>query len=473
MVINHRILLGRLMGIIDHSIDISTRIQIARRILAQNFNQVLAHRKQNTNMTLINNSLYSVSLTKNQFLGTAKLTCRAYLELFYFFLNYTGTLLSPHPSPKHSKNHPYNLFFGYDFSKTKVSKIQAQLSEYFEFFQRTHNLPSFFVIEQRLTLRKVRLNNSSLFTFSPILSILIMRYSPFFRLKVFFRLVYEVLHFILVIPFLGIRRLAIKDIFLQKWMSKILIDNQIPLNLYCNPNNLFVQNILFQEKLACISRNMIWYSASAIKGLFDNDWYIDETLYFDLPIDVHYVWTEEHARFLSNSKYSKVKVVGPQLFYLPSKKPIRRRGKKEISVMDLTPTNWALYDDTVYGEKRGLWFLNQVEAALESLDYQANNVTVTFKFKRENSLHYSIKYMNRVKELCDKGLFTTVAPDINLFDHISNIDCLITTRLTSVGLIAENLRKKVIYLDPFYDTEVGERINVSNSSQLREALLSI
>jgi len=142
-------------------------------------------------------------------------------------------------------------------------------------------------------------------------------------------------------------------------------------------------------------------------------------------------------------------VVGPQLFYLPSAKVQNPKRKKVIAVMDVTPTSWSLYENTLYSLERGLWFLDQVHVALSALKLSHKSTLVEFKFKREIGNHHAKKYLERVQSLNESGFFYLIDENVNLYDYFGTVDCLITTELTSVGLVAESMGIDVMYLDPF------------------------
>ena len=467
---NHRAALNGIMEMIGSRISKPLRIQIARRILAQYFEQVLYARKQNQSLNSLEGELFSINFNTAKFTGSFRLTIKCYLELFYLFLNYSFILLCRNPNLSVAQMERTNLFFGHNFPSGNIQDIET--SAYFMQFAQENNHPSAFFLERVAFFKKPKLVESCIFSFSPTLSLLLLTNSFFFRLRLASRLVSEFVFYFFVSPFLGSRQLVIRDLFFQGWMARRLMERKSELNLFCSPNSLFVQNLLFNLDIPHFSRSMIWYSASAMKRQFEDEWYIDETVYFDLPIDVHYVWTKEHANFLNRSKKCRTVVVGPQLFYLPPIQPTRVSVGSKIAIMDVTPTNWSIYQDTLYSEVRGVWFLDQIYEALSGTTTMNQRPRIEFKYKRPVGSIHSSKYVHKVEELQSQGFLNIVDPEINLFDYISGLSCLITTQLTSVGLIAEDLGIKVIYLDPFVSSRISDSYVARNALELKEVLLA-
>ncbi|CAN2169932.1 hypothetical protein MCEMRE226_00034 [Candidatus Nanopelagicaceae bacterium] len=469
-MINHKVLLSRIDEVLNPNIDDSIRVQIARRILAQSFIEVLGARKSNSKVSSLSGPDFKIDFDRRRFFGSRKLLIKAYLELIYLFLQYVLIIVWKHPNLKTQQPNELNLFFGYHFPTTPLEECEQHVSEYLRSFSTSQGLGSIFFIEQGKHFRKPQGIQSSFFSFSPVLSALIATKCFSFRFYALFRLLLEFSYFFLLIPFLGCKQLVVRDLFMQKWLVDVFVRQGTDVQLFCTPNNLFTQNLMFTKIAPTGSRNMIWYSASALKRDFEDEWYIDESLYFNLPIDCHYVWTQDHATFLEQSGNCKVKVVGPQLFYLPSTNLNENMRKKTIAVMDVTPTSWSLYSNTLYGVNRGLWFLDQIHSALFDLERIGNSIRVEFKFKRDLANHHSREYADKVQSLTDLGLFSLIDANINLFDYLSRVDCLITTELTSVGLVAESLGVDVMYLDPFSTSMKDGPFYPRNSSELKSLI---
>jgi len=446
---NYKAVFDRIYGILNPNINEAMRVQISRRVLGENFNQILISRKYKSSLSVLSNKNYEIDLERGHFYGGIRLTLKAYLGLFFSLIGYLCTVLGKHPvfSPQHSNQ--LNLLFGYHFPLRPLNLCEMQLHKYLRNFGISQGIGSSFFVEQTKYLRLPRTIDSSFFTFSPVLSVLISTRPRIFRYRALFQMVLEFCYFLIMIPFLGPKRIVIRDLFLQKWLTDIFFLQGLSANLFCTPNDLFTQNLVFTQKLSKGSRNMIWYSASAMIRDFENEWYIDDSLYYNLPIDCHYVWTNEHASYLRNSGSCQARVVGPQLFYLPSAKVQNPKRKKVIAVMDVTPTSWSLYENTLYSLERGLWFLDQVHVALSALKLSHKSTLVEFKFKREIGNHHAKKYLERVQSLNESGFFYLIDENVNLYDYFGTVDCLITTELTSVGLVAESMGIDVMYLDPF------------------------
>lgn len=465
---DHRALLERIVSLIDIKASKPLKVQIARRVLGQNFNQILTARKQKTNVVFLGNELYSLNLDSIQFHGSIRLTFRCYLELFYYFSNYMLIIASRNSKFLPLKLGNCNLFFGHNFPHEK----DHETNEYFIQFARENGLCSTFIVERMKSLKKPHLVGSCLFTPSPTLSFLLLKSSHAFRFRAASRLFAEFLFYFLKVPFLGCGQLIIKDMFFQSWMVDCLRKQNFKVSAFASPNSLYTQNLVFNSGISQVSRHMIWYSASAMPRRFEDEWYIDETLYFDLPIDIHYVWTAQHANFLNLSGNARTLVVGPQLFYLPSRLKKFSLPSKKIAIMDVTPTNWSIYEHTLYGENRSLWFLNEVYMALNESTIDFQKLKVDFKYKRPTEAHHSSKYIRKVEELFLAGFLDFIDPGINLFDYISGLTCLITTQLTSVGLIAEYLGIEVVYLDPFDSLPNPFSSKVKDALELKRVLIS-
>jgi hypothetical protein len=238
-------------------------------------------------------------------------------------------------------------------------------------------------------------------------------------------------------------RLIVKDIFVNQQILQTSILK--PKFVIATPNNLYTQPLAFFYFDIPIKKIMIWYSASAIKHDV-SQFYIDDSFYEFLPIDYHYVWTLEHKLYLDRITKKVNIVVGPQLFYLSTQSMILKK-RKVIALFDITPTDWKIYEKTPYGVERCTWFLKTAIEAINLSRARDLNYRIEFKYKRRPEEIHSNHYLDLVKQYVSTEQIQLVDPDINLFDYLKEVDVIISTRLTSVGIIAEQLHVPTFYLE--------------------------
>ena len=426
---------------------------ITSRFLSVFFHQILISRVENQVTNQFENKFFKIDFNCNEihvkFRSYVKSLAVLIALFFKFLLMFFSMIYFRLFYRSFSKLDSINMFFGLTKQQIGARNDFSDFYRYLENLVKKQNLHNFYIVESKNKIQFNLVNSKLLICGSPNLAAYTISNSFLHLLLLGPRIIYEFLFFLKIIFFKPVLQPIIADIFMERWLfTNSKIDNQ---SLIITPNNLFVQPINFHFNNKGYPRIMIWYSASAIK-LSESQKYLDDSFYKYLPIDIHWVWNLEHKKYLDDITTSQNIVVGPQLFYLPN--AIANKSKKyfDICVMDITPTEWKLYEGTPYGLARCYWFLSTVinvyqELSIENEGYK-DFVRLFFKYKRKPESIHSSRYVDYIEYSLKNGILEILPHNINLFDYLRSIDLLITTKFTSVGVVAESVNCPVIYLEP-------------------------
>ena len=197
---------------------------------------------------------------------------------------------------------------------------------------------------------------------------------------------------------------------------------------------------------------MLWYSANSIPekykskkaAIIANGGY--EIFLKVMKIDTHWVWTNEHRKYLMKMTDSKILVRGSMLFYNPPKKPNYNK-KYDIVIFDLTPkNNESMYKDTLYNFPVAKKFIEDIIESVELVSQKLNRkIDIYVKHKRSFGPTHSSEYIAYIGELVKNGELSKLPLDSDLYELIAASNIIIGFPFTSPVIIGLELKVPSIY----------------------------
>jgi polysaccharide biosynthesis PFTS motif protein len=197
---------------------------------------------------------------------------------------------------------------------------------------------------------------------------------------------------------------------------------------------------------------MLWYSANSIPEKYKskkatiiaNDGH--EIFLKPLKIDIHWVWTNEHKKYLMKMTDSKILVKGSMLFYNPPKKPNYKK-KYDIVIFDLTPkNNESMYEDTLYTFPVAKKFIEDIIESVKLVTQKIDkDISIYLKHKRAFHKTHSLQYITYVGELAKNGQLSRLPLNVDLYEIIAASKMIICFPFTSSAIIARELKVPSIY----------------------------
>ena len=238
---------------------------------------------------------------------------------------------------------------------------------------------------------------------------------------------------------------SIFDQIVYSAMDKSKIDK-----LITTQSNLAYQPLIFEYKNFPAKKFMIWYSSNSVPIKYKKKelkrFTISPTVYTDMKIDEHWVWTKEHKKYLS--KYSQAKILVKQslMFYGPENLYASNK-KIDILVFDVTPVNnTEIARNSIYTTRESVNFINEITACIKLLNqtYQ-KDYRVQLKHKRRISKNHSSDYSNFIDHKVKKFEIEVISPHENLYDLIGGSKLVIGFPFTSPVVIGQELNRPSIF----------------------------
>ena len=132
--------------------------------------------------------------------------------------------------------------------------------------------------------------------------------------------------------------------------------------LITTQSNIAYQPLIFEYKNFTAKKFMIWYSSNSVPIEYKKEklkrFTINPTVYINMRIDEHWVWTKEHKNYLS--KYSQAKILVKQSLMFYTAKNLKTSNKKiDVLVFDVTPVNdIKITRNSIYTTRESINFIN-------------------------------------------------------------------------------------------------------------------
>jgi polysaccharide biosynthesis PFTS motif protein len=282
------------------------------------------------------------------------------------------------------------------------------------------------------------------------------------RLNVLHDVLLRLLAYVRTIPKLPIFSLIAVPFVIEEVIFSYISKNELirSNNIVTTPSSIMNKEFIFQISRNFGSRIMIWYSANSIPINYrypkSNRALSDQNLYSFLPIDQHFVWTEDHRNYLKSQlpHYVNLKVCGSLMFYQPQKK-YNLNKIRELMIFDVVPYNDlktsynSIYPDSfnsIFNFTYAKSFLDDILWVREEIFSKSNILLkISLKSKREFTSAHNITYINYIKLLSKNKLLDVINPNVDIFEIISQSKMCISFPFTSPAIIATELGVPSIY----------------------------
>ena len=220
--------------------------------------------------------------------------------------------------------------------------------------------------------------------------------------------------------------------------------------LITTQSNFAYQPLIFEYENFSAKKFMIWYSSKSIPIEYKKEhlkrFIVNPTVYNDMRIDEHWVWTKEHKNYLS--KYSQAKILVKQSLMFYTAEDVKAINKKiDVLVFDVTPmNNTEITRNSIYTTSESVNFINEIISCIKILN-QTNkkDYRVQLKHKRRISENHSSDYTKFINQKVMNFEIDIIDSHQNLYDLISNSKLVIGFPFTSPVVIGQELNKPSIF----------------------------
>jgi hypothetical protein len=195
--------------------------------------------------------------------------------------------------------------------------------------------------------------------------------------------------------------------------------------LITTQSNIAYQPLIFEYKNFTAKKFMIWYSCNSVPIKYKKEklkrFTINPTVYINMRIDEHWVWTKEHKNYLS--KYCQAKILVKQSLMFYTAKNLKTSNKKiDVLVFDVTPlNNIKITRNSIYTTKECIKFINEIMACVKMLNQtHKKDYMIQLKHKRRISRNHSLDYSKFIDQKVKNFEIEVIDSNQNLYDLINN-----------------------------------------------------
>jgi hypothetical protein len=248
-------------------------------------------------------------------------------------------------------------------------------------------------------------------------------------------------------------------------------------------NTMYTSQPLWMRELAreTGTLHMVWYSQNTIPFVYARDGVVADIPHNrHIRVNHHWVWTEGYRAYLEKLGIGRsVHVVGPILWYLPSREAVYGDGI-QIAVFDVTPMNEAYAQklgliDNYYSAKNMFSFIRGVIALKAALETTLERpVRVLLKHKRGYGAVHDAGYIDFIAQQSRPGgPLTLVPPDDDMYSMIAASALSIVAPYSSPAHVSAHLGIPAIFFDaPRMLDESFERGPLLDFASGEEALIN-
>jgi len=231
-----------------------------------------------------------------------------------------------------------------------------------------------------------------------------------------------------------------------------LSENQVN-KVITGPGNYKYQPIIFEMSEYTGERIMIWYSSNSVPNKYksklenvDRNYKLTEGFLKQMKIDTHWVWTNQHKKYLRKLTDSNIFVKQSMVFYNCPKK-INYSKKYDIVIFDVTPKNSkSEFSNTIYAFPPAKEFIDEIiESVMLVSQKLGKDISICIKYKRTFSKDHSSRYITYIDNLAKNGKLFVLPLNIDLYKTIAESKVIIGYPFTSPVVIGQELSVPSIY----------------------------
>lgn len=382
------------------------------------------------------------------FLRKVKVIVIAFSLLFLYFIK---IFVVTSKSNKSKKNNTVLIF---SLTKEQIFKNKS-LYEFHEFLNsKKFSMPknSELLVECRGILRTKRFSNL-IVTLDIPLKIFTMNFSLKQKMVLLLMFSRKILTLIKCFKDSQYMYLVFKEyVFDESVYLLFLRENQV-YKVITGPGNYKYQPVIFEISEYTGERIMLWYSSNSIPVRYQSqleniDRYtkLQEVFLSQMKIDTHWVWTNQHKKYLRKLTNASASVLGSMVFYNCPKK-LDYSKKYDVVIFDVTPHNSkSVFSDTVYAFPTAKEFITEVIESVKLVSQKQNrDISIYIKHKREFSKSHSSSYITYIDNLVENGQLFVLPLGVHLYKTIAESKVIIGYPFTSPVIIGQELKVPSIY----------------------------
>ncbi len=190
---------------------------------------------------------------------------------------------------------------------------------------------------------------------------------------------------------------------------------------------------------------MVWYSTNSMPIYAIND-LIREKLdvrNIKANIDEHWVWDENHVRYLESEGIQNVRALGAMLFQ-EKKLAVKTKSKFLVTYFDVTPFSGV---DSLYSERNALAVLDNLMSPTTALnEFYPGKFQLRIKPKRRYSKVHSRTYISKIYELAKHEYIDLISPNSNLYQVVTESDFVLAVPFSSPAVLAKELGVRTAFI---------------------------
>ena len=212
------------------------------------------------------------------------------------------------------------------------------------------------------------------------------------------------------------------------------------------PGAIQYQPIIFEIPEFTGERVMLWYSSNTVPLRYKSKEASivgknSEIFLKHMAIDTHWVWTNEHKKFLMKVTNSTILVMGSMQFYNCPKK-LNFNKKYDVIIFDVTPASGnSIFKDTMYTFPIAKEFIEDIIESVKLVSQKLDrDISIYIKHKRPFSQVNSSRYITYINKLVKNRQLFVLPIGVDLYETIAASKIVIGFPFTSPVIIGQELK---------------------------------
>ena len=238
-------------------------------------------------------------------------------------------------------------------------------------------------------------------------------------------------------------------IFDENVYLSIVNKNQVD-RIITGPGNYKYQPIIFEMSEFIVERVMLWYSSNSVPLMYKSKKVENNARHWEIflkhmAIDTHWVWTNQHKKYLKKMTNSNILVKGSMLFYNCPEK-LNYIKKYDIVIFDITPQITKEYKDTIHSFLITKEFIEDIIESVKLVSKKLDmDISIYIKHKRAFGPIHSSRYIDYIDGLIKNRQLFLLPLGIDLYKTIAASKIIIAFPFTSPVIIGHELEVPSIH----------------------------